>query len=235
MTTAVITGASRGIGRATAIHLSQNAQVTNIVLIASSYERLLETMSMMDSRVNIDIIVFDLMRLDEIDTLMCNIYEKYGSIDWLLNIAGYTDPQTLLDTTIENIQQTYTINVFATLLLSKAASRYMKLNEESQIVNIASTAGFTPRPGWSAYASSKAAVINLSETLAEELSEFNIDVYCISPGRTATDLRKKLAPEEDPATIMQPEDVAQVIYNLLTDNKSSLAGQNIIVRSKVRR
>ena len=75
----------------------------------------------------------------------------------------------------------------------------------AKILNIASTAGITSRPGWLAYASSKAAVVSLSATLADELAGSGIKVYSISPGRTATELRRKLAPEEDPSTIMQPQ------------------------------
>lgn len=235
MTTAIITGASRGIGRATAIELSRNSQVKNIVLIASTYDDLVETKSMLDPKVQSKVIVFDLMELDKIEGLVKDIYEEFGSIDWLLNIAGYTDPQPLLDISLDSLSKTYTLNVFATIAFTKAAVQYMKMNEQSKVLNIASTAGSTPRPGWSVYASSKAAIINLSETLSEELAEYNIAVYCISPGRTATELRRKLAPEEDPSTIMQPEDVAGVIGMLMNMKERSLAGQNIEVKTKVKR
>jgi len=133
-----------------------------------------------------------------------------GSIDVLLNIAGYADPQSLLDTDADNIVKTYTINVFAMLLLIREAVRYM-YDRPAKILNVASTAGITSRPGWLAYASSKAAVVSLSATLADELAGSGIKVYSISPGRTATELRRKLAPEEDPTSIMQPGQVADVI------------------------
>ncbi|MBB4823654.1 3-oxoacyl-[acyl-carrier protein] reductase [Sporosarcina luteola] len=232
MTTVIITGASRGIGRATAVKLSHCSQVDNMVLIATNYDGLLETQRQMSSGVHSELIVFDLSQLWNIDQMVQSIYDKYGSIDWLLNIAGYADPQLLLDTTIDNLSQTFTVNFFSMAILTKAVVKFMKLNEQSQIVNVASTAGSTPRPGWSAYAASKAAVINFSETLSEELAEYHIAVYCVSPGRTATDLRKRLAPEEDPTTIMQPEDVAYTIYTLLTDETQCLAGQDLIVRNK---
>lgn len=234
MVTAIITGASRGIGRATAIELSQSAEVRNIVLIASTYKDLVKTKSMLSPNVNSKIILFDLMDIEKIDDLVKGIYEEFGSIDWLLNIAGYTDPQPLLDISFESLIKTYTINVFSTIALTKAVVRYMKKNEQSKILNVASTAGSTPRPGWSVYASSKAAIINFSDSLSEELAEFNIAVYCISPGRTATELRRKLAPEEDPSTIMQPENVASVIGMLMNKLEKSLAGQNIEVKTKVR-
>jgi Short-chain dehydrogenases of various substrate specificities len=154
-----------------------------------------------------------------------------GSIDILLNIAGYADPQSLLDTTAENIVKTYTINVFAMLLLIREVTRYMH-DRPAKILNVASTAGITSRPGWLAYASSKAAVVSMSSTLADELAGSGIKVYSISPGRTATALRRKLAPEEDPTTIMQPGQVADVIAQLMSDTEKTMDGQNIVVRTR---
>src|SRR5690625_6127227 len=77
------------------------------------------------------------------------------------------------------------------------------------IVNIASTAGINGRSGWLTYSASKAAVINMSQVMREELSIYGTRVVCLSPGRTATALRRTLAPDEDPTTIMQPEHVSQ--------------------------
>ena len=102
----------------------------------------------------------------------------------------------------------------------------------AKILNIASTAGITSRPGWVAYAASKAAVVSLSQTLADELAGTGIKVYSISPGRTATELRRILAPDEDPSTIMQPSAVADVIASLMRDEERTLDGQNIIVRQQ---
>ena len=92
---------------------------------------------------------------------------------------------------------TFTINVFAMLLLTREFVRYAQ-GRPAKILNIASTAGITSRPGWVAYAASKAAVVSLSQTLADELAGTGIKVYSISPGRTATELRRILAPDEDP-------------------------------------
>ena len=109
----------------------------------------------------------------------------------------------------------------------------MKLNKRiSKIINIASTAGSTPRPGWSVYAMSKAAVIEMSLTLSEELATYGIKVYCLSPGRCATELRRKLAPEEDPTKIMQPEIVGREIARMASDGEMCLDGQDIVLRQR---
>jgi 3-oxoacyl-[acyl-carrier protein] reductase len=228
----VITGASQGIGRAAAIRMSREPDVSAVVLIARNAEGLAETAAAMDSDgTTVDQIPYDLADLDGIPDLVRGINERHGGIDILLNIAGYADPQSLLDTTTENIVTTYTINVFAMLVLIREATRFM-VDRQAKILNVASTAGITSRPGWLAYASSKAAVVSLSATLADELAGSGIKVYSISPGRTATDLRRKLAPEEDLTTIMQPSHVADVIAQLMSDAETTLDGQNIVVRMR---
>jgi len=125
------------------------------------------------------------------------------------------------------------VNVFAPFMFMRECVKYMK-DKGGKILNVASTAGMTPRPGWLSYASSKAAVISMSQTLTAELAEYGISVYCVSPGRCATKLRKRLAPDEDPTTIMQPEDVAEVICNLISPNEKCLDGQNIVIRKAIK-
>jgi len=229
---AVITGASQGIGRATAIRLSAEPDITGMALIARSGERLAETREAIGPGTEVELYPYDLADLDGIPDLVRSIRDRFGTIDALCNIAGYAEPKALLDTTTENVMRTYTVNVMAMIVLIREAVRAMQ-HHPAKILNVASTAGITSRPGWLAYASSKAAVVSLSSTLADELAGSGIKVYTISPGRCATDLRRVLAPEEDMSTIMQPEEVADVIAKLLDDSESILDGQNIIVRKQV--
>jgi 3-oxoacyl-[acyl-carrier protein] reductase len=228
----VVTGASQGIGRAAAIRMSREPDVSVVVLIARNAAGLKETAAAMQHEgTQVECLAYDLMDLDGIPALVRGIHDRHGSIDILLNIAGYADPQSLLDTDIDNIVKTYTINVFAMLVLIREVARYM-YDRPAKILNVASTAGITSRPGWLAYASSKAAVVSMSATLADELAGSGIKVYSISPGRTATELRRKLAPEEDLTRIMQPSQVADVIAQLMSDAETTLDGQNIIVRMR---
>jgi len=231
--TVIITGASQGIGRAAAVRMCREDEVTSIVLIARNQAGLEATVAAMPVRADqvVRCIPYDLADLDGIPDLVAGIHDEFGSLDVLLNIAGYAEPRSLLDTTAENLVTTYTINVFAMLLLTREFVRYMQ-GRSAKILNIASTAGITSRPGWVAYASSKAAVVSLSATLADELAGTGIKVYSISPGRTATELRRILAPDEDPSKIMQPSAVADVIANLMRDDERTLDGQNIIVRQQ---
>ena len=228
----VISGASQGIGRAAAIRMAAEPDIAHLVLVARSAEGLEETKRLIGAtKAKVETIAIDLADLDAIPGLVRGIHDRHGSIDLLLNIAGYAEPKSLLDTTDENIRTTYAVNVFSMLAMIREAVRYMR-GRPGKILNVASTAATTSRPGWIAYASSKAAVVSLSQTLADELSGTGIKVYTVSPGRCATELRQKLAPEEDPTTIMQPSQVAEVIASLLRGGENTLDGQNIIVRQQ---
>lgn len=233
MKTCIITGAGSGIGRATALEIGYCGEFESLVLIGRTKEKLKETEALMETSAKIELVPYDLSDLEGIPALVERIYRMAGEINCLLNIAGYTDPQPLLTTSTENMQLTYETNVFAPLLLIRECAKYMRLNKGiSKILNVASTAGITPRPGWLSYSSSKAAMVSMSQTLAEELAEYGIRVYCVSPGRCATALRRKLAPDEDQSKIMQPEEVGHVICQLISGTEHCLDGQNIVIRKK---
>ena len=234
MKTCIITGAGSGIGQAAALEIGRSGEFEYLVLIGRSEEKLKSTSARMETSAEVERIPYDLTDWEGIPALVERIYQATGEINCLLNIAGYTDPQPLLTTSAENMRLTYETNVFAPFMLIRECTKYMRLNKGvSKILNVASTAGITPRPGWLSYSSSKAAVVSMSQTLTEELAEYGIRVYCVSPGRCATALRRKLAPEEDQSKIMQPEEVAHVICQLVTRAEQCLDGQNIIIRKKM--
>lgn len=230
--TCVITGASRGIGRAVAVELSKREDIRHFILLARTEEGLKETVSFMQPGKNIELLAIDLTNYKEVSEIIQMVGVRYGTIDMLVNVAGYANPKSLLETSVENWEKTYQINVHSVFNLTKEVVKFMK-RSGGQILNVASTAGSSARPGWLAYASSKAALISMSQTLSEELSEYGIRVYCISPGRCATELRKVLAPDEDPTTIMQPGHVGEVVNRLLSADGICLDGQNIVVRKQV--
>lgn len=234
MATCVITGAGSGIGKAVAIELSRRHLYEKYALIGRNEEAIKETIAEMNKNGANDILFckLDLVETDKIPSIIDMIQQKFGGIEALLNIAGYTDPQSLFSTSLDSFELTYRINVYSPFMMMRECAKYMK-NTGGKILNVASTAGMTPRPGWLSYASSKSAVIAMSQTLAMELAEYRIKVYCVSPGRCATKLRSRLAPDEDPSTIMQPSEVAEVICNLISPSEQCLDGQNIVIRKQI--
>ena len=233
MSVCIITGPGSGIGRATAIQLARRGYYDSFALLGRNAEEIQRTMQEMRKyNGSVRFFQIDFSSPEAIPTLIQDIHESMGEIVALYNIAGYTDPQPLLTTSLESFDQTFRVNVYSPFLLMRECVKYMKIRG-GKILNVASTAGMTPRPGWLSYASSKAALISMSQTLTEELSEYGIMVYCVSPGRCATKLRRRLAPDEDPSTIMQPHEVAEVICNLMDPKERCLDGQNIVIRKKL--
>ncbi len=223
----VITGASQGIGKEMAITYSRDG--AKVVLISRNKEK----MYAFSSKLKNDFLIFstDIRNEISIRNLMETIISKFGKIDILINNAGHVKPMGLLEMTLEDWDDVLSTNLTGTFICTKEAVKYMK-KTGGKIINIASTAGLSPRPGWSSYAASKAGVINFSLTMAEELRAYNIKVFVICPGRTATDLRKKLAPNEDPTTIMQPKTIVEIVEYCMLDKANVLEGQPILVRER---
>lgn len=223
----VVTGASSGIGFCTAM-LAQETGWQVIWISRKVEESEQARLACNDCSELYDA---DVSSEESVKRLFQYVAEKYDRLDALVNCAGYVDPHGLLATSLENWEKTIRINLTGTFLCCKHAVPVMK-ELGGKIVNISSTAGLTPRPGWSAYAASKSGIISFTEAIAEELAVYNIKVFTICPGRTATPLRKILAPNEDPTTIMQPQTVAKTILFCMSEEADPLEGQPILVRER---
>ena len=232
MNNVVITGASRGIGRAIALTLAR--EFPKIYLVARSTERLeavSEEIRAAHPFTRVVVCTADVTREDSVRELMAQVRAEDGDLQTLINCAGYAIPATAVEEiSSETWMQVYEANMLSTFLMTRDALPLLKRNNRASIVNIASTAGLTPRPGWSAYASAKAALVNFSQTMADELKPYGIRVHCIAPGRTATELRAVLAPDEDPSTIMGPNAVARIVQFLVSPQGDVLKGQPIMIR-----
>lgn len=231
MRTCIVTGAGTGIGRETAVRLSYREDIDNLALISLGEQDLLETRRRMNPAKQVVHYDLDITRYAEVEQAVAEIHNRFQRIDLLLNIAGYAKAASLVETDLALWQKTFDVNVTAMFWLCKTTVPYMK-DTGGIIVNIASTSGITSRPGWLAYAASKSAVVGLSRTLSDELKPYRIRVYSLLPGRCATTMRKELVPDEDPSTIMQPDDVAKVINMLVSPEDNCLDGHEIIVRKQ---
>ncbi|GAB6936559.1 SDR family NAD(P)-dependent oxidoreductase [Isoptericola variabilis] len=231
--TLMVTGASKGIGLETVRRFLQNdAEVTTIVLVAresEDYTQALAELEEINERgVTLAPYFADLADRGGVIRLCAEIVKAHGNVDILVNNAGYTKPVPLQQVDFADFERTIAVNLYAPFTFVQELLHHG--NKFELIVNIASTAGINGRSGWLTYSASKAAVINMSEVMREELAIYGTRVVCISPGRTATALRRVLAPDEDPSTIMQPQDVAEVIEMLASPVGRFVDSANLVVR-----
>lgn len=229
--TALITGASRGIGRATARRLAaSDTKIEKIVVMARESEDFTNEIEYLRSELGVEVFpyVVDFADRSKVAEATIQAYEAVGNIDVLVNNAGYTNPVAIHQIEFDDFERTMMVNLYSPFTIIQELLH--QGNTFKTIINVASTAGITGRSGWLTYSASKAAVINMSDVLREELSIYGTRVVCISPGRTATDLRTKLAPDEDPTTIMQPEHVAEVIFMALSPVGQFIDSENLVVR-----
>ncbi len=231
--TLMVTGASKGIGLATVERFFQaDNDITDFVLLARASDEFTEAEA--ELRANnphgktLTCYQIDLFDRDAIEPLMTEIMERHGSVDLLVNNAGFTAPAPIHEIEFSDFERTIGVNLYAPFII---VQKLLHLgNQFDYIVNVASTAGITGRSGWLTYSSSKAALIAMSQVLKEELAIYGTRVVTISPGRCATALRRKLAPDEDPSTIMQPEDVAAAIDMLTSPVGRYVDSENLVVR-----
>src|SRR5690625_485095 len=231
--TLLVTGASRGIGFATAQRfLKADNDVTSLILLArdsttfdENFTRLQENNPHGKSLFRYHI---DLGHRESLLELLPRIFSEHKSIELLVNNAGYTNPVPFHQVEFDDFQRTIAVNLYAPFTV---VQELLHLGNRFEfIVNVASTAGMNGRAGWLTYSASKAAVINMSEVMRDELAIYGTRVVCISPGRTATELRKTLAPDEDPTTIMQPDHVGAVIEMLASPVGKYVDSRNLVVR-----
>lgn len=147
--------------------------------------------------------------------------------DALVYSAGVVHPNLFINSGIDEWEEQIAVNLTGAMIASKAFL-LSRVSHGGSIVLISSTAGTRPSPGWAGYAASKAALANFGLSIAAELAP-NFRVYVLAPGRCATALRARLAPDEDPESIMQPSEVAEVVATCINDHNGVLAGKVIEV------
>ena len=208
---ALITGAGRGIGRATAIAFAQEG--IHVGLVGRSLENLQkvsEELSRYD--VKVAVAAADVADLNSITSAVESIRGELGPIDILVNNAGISKFGGFMDLTPEEWTNIIDVNVKGVYYTTRAVLPEMIERNTGDIINISSTAGQKGAPVTSAYSASKAAVIGLSESLMLEVRKKNIRVVTLTPSTVATDMAVELnLTDGNPEKVMQPEDLAELI------------------------
>ena len=219
---AIITGASRGIGRATAIALSSTGVkvVVNYAQSSGAAEEVVREIEKNGG--NAIALKADVSKTEEVDSLIEQTLKTFGRIDILVNNAGITRDTLLLRMKLEDWQAVIDLNLTGVFLCTKAVSKVMLKQKSGRVINITSVAGLMGNPGQANYSAAKAGVIGFSKTVAKELAVRGITVNAVAPGFIVTDMTNDLKADEilkyiPLARYGQPEEVAGMIRFLATD------------------
>jgi NAD(P)-dependent dehydrogenase (short-subunit alcohol dehydrogenase family) len=212
----LVTGASRGIGRAAAIALAKEG--AHVVLVARTVGGLEET----DDEIrkcgaSATLVPLDLTNFAGIDQLGATIFERWGRLDGFLGNAGELGVLTPLPHLDPKVwQKSIDVNVTANWRLIRSLDPLLRKSEAARVLFISSGAARTFRPYWGSYAIAKAALEALALTYAAECENTNIRVNLFNPGPLRTRMRAKAMPGEDPLTLEPPDAVAPPIVQLLS-------------------
>ena len=223
---AVVTGASRGIGRATAEAMAQAG--AHVVLAARGAQALTQlAAAIRESGGTATAAPGDLSRADDVNRVFA-IADGLGGATALVCAAAVLSKVPFIQTTLETWEQTLATNLTGMFLCCRAAFRSMRTAGGGRIVNLASLSGVygTEKfPGLAAYNVSKYGVIGLTEAIAVEGREYGISALCISPGAVDTEMLRQANPALKPG--LKPADVAQLIVTLLDQPMDCFSGANI--------
>lgn len=213
---AIVTGASRGIGKATALALAAQgaAVVVNYASSSGAADAVVAEITAMGGQaiaVNADV-----SQEAAVEAMVAQTIAQFGRIDVLVNNAGITRDTLLLRMKLEDWQAVIDLNLTGVFLCTRAVSKVMLKQKSGRIINITSVAGQMGNPGQSNYSAAKAGVIGFTRTVARELASRGITVNAVAPGFIATDMTDGLAAEPILAMIPlnrygQPEDIAGMI------------------------
>lgn len=234
---AIVTGASRGIGREIALLLAnEGARVA--VNYSGSKDKADDVVKLItESGGEAFAIQADVSDADGVKAMVDKTMEMFGSIDILVNNAGITRDNLLMRMKEDEWDDVININLKGVFLCTKGVTRQMMRQRAGRIVNVASIVGVSGNPGQANYVAAKAGVIGFTKTAAKELASRNINVNAVAPGFITTDMTDALSEEVKSKMLSviplgklgRPEDVARTVLFLLSEDAVYITGQTIHV------
>lgn len=234
---ALVTGSSRGIGRAIALELGKKG--VNVAVNYAGNEQKAEEVVQELHDLGVKAIKIRANVADEQDVkaMIKEVTKEFGRLDILVNNAGITKDNLLMRMKVEEFDQVIETNLKGAFLCTKAVTRQMMKQRYGKIINIASIVGVSGNPGQANYVAAKAGLIGLTKSTAKELATRNILVNAVAPGFITTDMTNILTEEQKDAILSQipleklgePEDVANVVCFLASDDAKYITGQTIHV------
>ena len=234
---ALVTGASKGIGKAISIRLAEmgiNVAV-NYNTSSSQAENLVKTLQKMG--VDSFAIKADVSQLDQVEKMINQVDETWGGIDILINNAGIIDDNLLIRMSVEAWDRVIATNLNGTFYCTRAVIRNMIKQRWGRIINIGSVVGIRGNIGQSNYSASKAAIIGFTKSLAKEVAKRGVTVNTVTPGYISTDTVDTL-PQKTKDTIMtwipqghfgEADDIAHLVAFIASDKSDYMTGQIVSV------
>ena len=232
--TAIVTGSTRGIGKETALLLLKNG--LNVIISSRSQENVENVIQEIHDKFpskkeNILGLKCDVSKQYDVKSIVDISIKRFEKIDILVNNAGIVYYKSIMNTTEEEWNKTMDTNLKGTFLFIKEVLPHMIENKSGGIiVNVSSGAGKFGFSNFSSYCASKFGMIGLTESVAKEIIDNNIKVMAICPGGVDTDMIKDMANDgfkKSNTNMMQPEEVAKKIYDMIINKKGYRNGQSI--------
>lgn len=234
---ALVTGASRGIGRAIAIDLAK--QGANVVVNYAGNEQKANEVVDEIKKLGSDAIAVraDVANAEDVTNMVKQTVDTFGQVDILVNNAGVTKDNLLMRMKEEEWDTVINTNLKGVFLCTKAVSRYMMRQRHGRIINIASVVGVVGNSGQANYVAAKAGVIGLTKTSAKELASRNITVNAIAPGFIATDMtdvldeniKGEMLKVIPAAQFGEAQDIANAVTFFASDQSKYVTGQTLNV------
>ncbi|HIY20096.1 MAG TPA: 3-oxoacyl-[acyl-carrier-protein] reductase [Candidatus Blautia avistercoris] len=234
---ALVTGASRGIGRQIALTLAKEG-ATVVINYNGSRERAQEVLDQIQAEGgNGSLYQCNVSDFDACETMMKDVIKEYGRLDILVNNAGITRDNLIMRMKEEDFDAVLNINLKGTFNTIRHVARQMLKQKSGKIINISSVSGILGNAGQANYAASKAGVIGLTKTMARELSSRGITVNAVAPGFVDTEMTEVLSDDVKKAACGQialgrfgkPEDIANAVAFLASEKADYITGQVLSV------
>ncbi len=232
---ALVTGASRGIGRTIALELARHGANVAVNYAGSEAKAEAVVEELKEFGVEAFKVQADVSNETSVKAMVKEVINQFGGLDILINNAGVTRDNLLMRMKEDEFDEVIQTNLKGVFLCTKAVTRQMMKQRHGRIVNVASIVGVSGNPGQANYAAAKAGVIGLTKTAAKELASRNILVNAVAPGFISTDMTDVLTDEQKEkmltmiplAKLGSPEDVANVVRFLVSDAASYMTGQTL--------
>lgn len=212
---ALLTGATKGIGKAIAIKLAENSY--DLFIVGRNAQQLSQTKEELEIYgITCQFIEADLSQAEMPETVIAECIKVYNRLDLVINNAGLANSLPVSETPMDLWDSIFAVNARAPFFICKAAVPHLKNSPKPIIINIGSVVDFKGYANQAVYASSKHALAGFTKVLAKEVQKDGVGVHLISPGGVNTEMVREMRPDIDTEQLIQPEEIADLVEFIIT-------------------